>query len=168
MRLGTTFMTAARTPRGVVSIAVGLAAIGLAFSAIGSGASASVSPVAGRPVPADAIPRLMTVAAKLVKTNGGHQPAWEAVVVTTHAKALAVASPGDTTSGGGAVVYLITMKGNFGATSAVAASGAAPSAETYLSAVVNARTFAIQDFDLSQQPPPVAPGSLGPVTELLR
>ena len=37
---------------------------------------------------------------------------------------------------------------------------------TYMSMVINAKTFAGLDFGLGPKPPPVAPASFGPVTYL--
>jgi hypothetical protein len=88
-------------------------------------------------------------------------------VLTTRAKALTSATPGDTVSGaGGARVYLVTMRGHFIAYDSSPPSGAALPAGSYLSIVVTVTTFQVLDFGLSPAPPPVSPASLGPVTYL--
>ncbi|MGH3255556.1 MAG: hypothetical protein ACRDOU_09140 [Streptosporangiaceae bacterium] len=88
-------------------------------------------------------------------------------VLTTHAKALTSATPGDFVPGAGDVpVFLVTMRGNFTAYGASGPPGAAPPTGRYLSIVVNAKTFQVLDSGLSPNPPPVSPASLGPVTYL--
>jgi len=64
------------------------------------------------------------------------------------------------------VVYLVTMKGHFVAEDASVPAGAHAPTGTYLSIVINAKTFESLDFGLSSQPPSVAPSSFGPVTYL--
>jgi hypothetical protein len=124
-------------------------------------------PVPGRPVPASALSTLTAIADRALKVNGDRAPAWVSVVVTTHEKALTSATPGDTEPvGQQTVVYLITMKGHFVAEDASGPPGSHAPAGTYLSIVINARTFETTDSGLSPKPPPVAPGSLGPVTYL--
>jgi hypothetical protein len=88
-------------------------------------------------------------------------------VLTTHAKALTSATPGDFVSGAGDVpVFLVTMRGNFVPTAASRPPGAPAPAGSYLSIVVDARTFQVLDSGISPSPPPVSPASLGPVTYL--
>jgi hypothetical protein len=124
-------------------------------------------PTPGLPVPASAIPRLTVIAEGVVRANGGVAPAWVSVVVTTHAKALTSATPGDTVPGDeNTVVYLMTMKGHFADRLASTPSGAKAPAGRYLSSVLDARTFQGMDLGLSPGPPPVAPSSFGPVTYL--
>jgi hypothetical protein len=168
--LGTLFGKAVRTRRGAAAIAVGLAVIGLALSAVGSGASASVGTVVpGQAVPQRAISHLDAIAASFVRENGGHQPLWESAVVTTHARALTSATPGDTEPDSThTVVYLITMKGHFIGYGASVPPGAKLPTGTYLSVVVDAKTYGILDWGLSPGAPPVAPARLGKVTMLLR
>jgi hypothetical protein len=168
--LGALVSKAARTRRGIAGIAVGLAAIGLALSAIGSGASASVGTVVpGQAVPARAISHLDAIAASFVQENGGHRPLWESAVVTTHARALESATPGDTVPNSThTVVYLITIKGHFVGYGASVPPGAKLPTGTYLSVVVDAKTYQILDWGLSPGAPPVAPAQLGKVTMLLR
>jgi hypothetical protein len=88
-------------------------------------------------------------------------------VVTTHAKALTSATPGDTEPAGqNVVVYLVTMKGDFVDNYATGPPGAKAPTGTYMSAVVNARSFQPMDYGLRPGPPPVLPSSFGPVTYL--
>jgi hypothetical protein len=76
---------------------------------------AFAGPVPGSPVPASAIERLTLIADNVVKANGGGvAPAWVSVVVTTHGRALASATPCDWVAGDmQAIVYLMTMEGQF-------------------------------------------------------
>ena len=67
-------------------------------------------------------------------------------------------------SAGDVPVFLVTMQGNFVATAASRPPGAAAPVGSYLSIVVDARTFQVLDSGLSPSPPPVSPASLGPVT----
>ena len=92
--------------------------------------------------------------------------AWATAVVTTHAKALTSATPGDTTPGAKAIVYLVTIKGHFVChLCSVPAGGHAPTG-TYLSLVIDAKTFAGTDSGIGPKPPPVPPARFGPVTYL--
>jgi hypothetical protein len=121
----------------------------------------------GAPVPASAIARLTALARRTAALNADPAPAWITVVMTTHAKALTSATPGDTVPGSARTrVYLITMRGHFTARMASVPPGAKLPTGRYLSLVVDARTFDGLDFGLSHRPPPVPPASLGPVTYL--
>ena len=124
-------------------------------------------PVPGRQVPTSALRALTAMAARVATANGDKAPAWASVVVTTHEKALTSATPGDTEPAGQqTIVYLVTMKGHFVADDVPTPPGAHAPAGTYLSIVINAKTFESVDFGLSPKPPPVAPSSFGPVTYL--
>jgi hypothetical protein len=120
----------------------------------------------GRPVPASAVHRLTAIASRAVKLNGGHPVAWATAVVTTHAKALTSATPGDTTPGAKAVVYLVTIKGHFVCGLCSVPSGAHAPTGTYLSIVIDAQSFRGTDSGIGPRPSPVAPAQLGPVTRL--
>jgi hypothetical protein len=171
----------------VLAVLMGLA--GLAWGWAGpprvaaSPSAAGSAPVAGSPsastvpaaaavpaawaVPAAAIARLTELARRAAAANGDASPEWMTAVLTTHAKALTSATPGDLVPGTGrASVYLVTMRGHFIAYGSSPPAGAALPAGEYLSLVVDARTFRVLDFGLSPTPPPVAPASLGPVTYL--
>ena len=99
--------------------------------------------------------------------DGDFAPSWITAVLTTHAKALTSATPGDFVPGADGVrVFLITMRGHFAANAAPGPPGAAAPTGRYLSLVVDAKTFQVLDSGLSPKPPPVSPASLGPVTNL--
>jgi hypothetical protein len=121
----------------------------------------------GQPVPASAVPRLTAIAERAVTVNGGHPVAWATAVVTTRAKALTSATPGDLIPNDEkTVVYLVTIKGHFVCDLCTGPLGSRAPTGTYLSLVVDAKTFYGTDFGLGPKPPPVAPASLGPVTYL--
>ncbi len=166
MRLGTTFGKAARSPRGIAGILVGLAGAGFAISSAFVGPSASAKGAVAT-VPASAIPRLDAIALRAARLNGDARPAWITAVLTTHGKALESATPGDTEpTGNAAIVYLITMKGTFTDDLAPEPHGSAAPTGHYLSIVISAKSFTATDFGLSEDPPPVSPASLGPVLYL--
>lgn len=149
----------ARSPRRGL-VLVGATAIALAAAGCGQTPAA-----AGVPVPASAIGRLTTMACRAAAINGHHAPAWITAVVTTRAKALTSATPGDLVPGSAHVkVFLVTMRGRF--TVDAGPSGAKPPTGQYLSLVIDARTFAGLDFGVSPKAPPVPPASLGPVSHL--
>jgi hypothetical protein len=156
-------LTAAR------SAAVAAAALACALGVLASlawGKAGSPS-AAGSPVPASAISRLTVLASRAATAKGDASPQWVTAVLTTHAKALTSATPGDVVPGSGGVrVYLVTMRGHFTAYESSPPPGAALPTGTYLSLVVDAGTFHVLDFGLSPAPPPVSPASLGPVTYL--
>jgi hypothetical protein len=129
---------------------------------------AFASPVPGSPVPASVIERLTLIADNIVQATGGVAPKWVSVVVTTHGRALASATPGHWVPGDmQTIVYLMTMEGQFVHRGPRPPRAKAPTG-TYLSIVLNAETFKRMDLGLSRNPPPVAPASLGPVTYLKR
>jgi hypothetical protein len=93
------------------------------------------------------------IGARAAKASGDTAPLQMTAVLTTHAKALTSATPGDVVSGAGDVpVFLVTMRGNFVATAASRPPGAAAPAGSYLSIVVGASTFQVLDSGLSLQP----------------
>lgn len=106
------------------------------------------------------------MAEREVAVSGRHPVVWATAVVTTHRKALTSATPGDYVSGPDYTVYLVTIKGYFVCNQCSVPPGAHAPTGSYLSLVVNARTFEGTDFGLSDKAPPVAPASLGPVTHL--
>jgi hypothetical protein len=126
------------------------------------------SAAAGARVPDSAIVRLTAIARRAAAANGDSHPEWITAVVTTRAKALTSATPGDYVPGSARVrVFLITMRGHFTAIGGSWPPGAKAPAGRYVSLVINARTFQGLDFGISPKPPPVPPGSLGPVTYLV-
>jgi hypothetical protein len=101
------------------------------------------------------------------RDNGDPSPPWIAAVLTTQAKALTSATPGDYVPGSAHVkVFLITMRGHFIARDATGPPGARAPTGRYLSLVIDAKTFQGLDFGIGPKPPPVPPASLGPVTYL--
>jgi hypothetical protein len=120
----------------------------------------------GEPVPASAVNRLTAIADRAVTLNGGRPVVWATVVVTTHAKALTSATPGDTTPGAKGIVYLVTIKGHFACGLCSGPSGSHAPTGAYLSLVIDARTFEGTDFGIGPKLPPVPPARFGPVTYL--
>ena len=144
-----------------------LAGLGLAGCASDPPAGGPSIPVPGQPVPASAVHRLTAMADRAVTVNDGRGVRWASAVVTTRAKALTSATPGDLVPNEEkTVVYLVTVKGRFVARAASGPPGAHAPTGTYMSMVINAKTFAGLDFGLGPKPPPVAPASFGPVTYL--
>ena len=89
----------------------GAAALASLLAAAGCGRSAAAI---GAPVPASAIGRLTAIAHRTATINGDPRPAWITAVLTTRAKALTSATPGDYVPGSAHVkVFLITMRGHF-------------------------------------------------------
>jgi hypothetical protein len=152
-------------PLGRVFTALaGAAAIASVLSAAGCGQTPAA---AGTPVPAPVIGRLTAMAHHAATINGDPAPAWITAVVTTRAKALTVATPGDYVPGSAHMkVFLIIMRGHFTARDAPGPLGAKAPAGRYLSLVIDARTFQGLDFGIGPKPPPVPLASLGPVTYL--
>jgi hypothetical protein len=160
MHLLSTTRPAART----LAALAGAAALASVLAAAGCGRSAAAT---GAPVPASAIPRLTAIAHRAATINGDPSPPWIAAVLTTHAKALTSATPGDYVPGSAHVkVFLITMRGHFIARDATGPPGAKAPTGRYLSLVIDAKTFQGLDFGIGPKPPPVPPASLGPVTYL--
>ncbi len=148
---------------GMLACALAVLA-GLAWGRAGSPRVAASS-AAASPVPASAMAQLTEVASRAAAANGDASPEWTTAVLTTHAKALTSATPGNLVPGAGGVsVYLVTMRGHFIAYGSSPPAGAALPVGEYLSLVVDARTFRVLDVGLSPTPPPVAPARLGPVT----
>jgi len=153
-----------RRPGRVLAVLAGAAAVAPMLAAAGCGRAPAA---AGTPVPAAAIGRLTAVARHAAAINGDPAPAWITAVVTTRARALTSATPGDHVPRSAHVkVFLVTMRGHFTASEASRPPGARAPAGQYLSLVIDARTFQGLDFGISRRPPPVPPASLGPVTHL--
>jgi hypothetical protein len=167
--LRTTFSRAARTPRGLAGIAVGIAGCVLAISAAFIGQQARAGSASGVTVSTAAVGRLEQIATTFANVNGGVTPDWVTAVVTTDAKALRAAAPGELESvAAGTLVYLITMKGHFTAYGAKVPAGAPFPTGSYLSIVINARTFAVIDWAVSPTAPSISPASLGRLRYLPR
>ena len=154
--------------RWLIALIPALAAVACG-SASGTAVTVSNRPAVakpGAPVPASVVHRLTAIADRVVTVNGGRPVVWATVVVTTHAKALTSATPGDTSPDAKGFVYLVTIKGHFVCGLCSGPSGSHAPTGTYLSLVIDARTFAGTDSGISAQPPPVTPASFGPVTYL--
>jgi hypothetical protein len=153
-----------RPPGRVLVRLAGAAAMVPVLAAAGCGAATAA---AGAPVPASAFGPLTAMAHRAATINGDPAPAWITAVLTTRAKALTSATPGDYVPGSASVkVFLITMRGHFTAGNATGPPGAKAPTGGYLSLVIDAKTFQGLDFGISPKPPPVPPASLGPVTYL--
>lgn len=141
---------------------------GTAMAPVLTAVGCARAPVApGAPVPASAIGRLIAIAHRAASINGDSDPAWTTAVMTTQAKALTSATPGDYVPGSAYVkVFLVTMRGHFTAREVSVPPGAKAPTGRYLSLVIDARTFQGLDFGIGPKPPPVPPASLGPVTYL--
>jgi hypothetical protein len=143
------------------------AACGSVSGTAGGPASSPKAAEPGQPVPSLAVHRLTAMADQIVTMDGGHTVAWATAVVTTRAKALTSATPGDfIPNDAKTVVYLVTIKGHFVDYGYSGPPGSHAPTGTYLSLVVNAKTFEGTDGGLGSKPLPVAPASLGPVTYL--
>jgi hypothetical protein len=147
----------------VIGPSVAVAAALLTLAGCGGAAVA-----AGLPVPTSALPRLTAIAERAARGNGDAHPVWVTAVLTTHAKALTSATPGDRIPDAkGVRVYLVTIRGHFVCDTCTGPAGSKAPTGTYISLVVEAKTFTGLDFGISPKPPPVAPASLGPVTYLI-
>jgi hypothetical protein len=122
----------------------------------------------GRAVPTSVVPRLTAIAERAARVNGDPHPVWVTAVLTTHTKALTSATPGEFIPGAdGVPVYLVTIRGHFVCDTCTGPAGSKAPTGTFISLVVDAKTFTGLDFGISPKPPPVAPASLGPVTYLI-
>jgi hypothetical protein len=148
---------------GTVAAAAGLA-VALPLLVFDPAAAGTASP--GSPVPVSAVQRLTAIADSFAKYDGDAHPTTISAVVTTHAKALASATPGDITGNLRATVYLVTMRGQFTGYMASVPYGQPLPKGRYLSIIIYAATMKVADWGLSQPAPPVSPASLGPLTYL--
>lgn len=156
-----------RTIHRAAGALVALAVAGALVSVLAAAESGGSAAVPGAPVPAAATPRLTAIAHHAAAINGDPRPVWITAVLTTRAKALTSAAPGDYVPGSAHVkAFLITMRGHFTATAVPVPPGAKAPAGRYLSLVIDAETFQGLDFGIGPKPPPVPPASLGPVTYL--
>jgi len=154
---------------GSATVAGGAAPSSAAATASSGSAGSSARPLTarpGQPVPLSAVQRLTTLTDGAVKGNGDHPVQWATAVVTTRAKALTAATPGDVEPGGATVVYLVTVRGRFVCGSCSRPPGARAPSGTYLMLIIIAKTFRGSDFGLLRTAPPVSASSLGPVTYL--
>ena len=104
----------------------------------------------------------------MARANGDVHASHVLAVATTHAAALRVATPGDSTPSvpAGMPVYLITMRGRFTAYDSLPPPGGSLPKGTFLAVVVDATTFRVTDWGLGTRPSPVRLSSLGRVRTL--
>jgi hypothetical protein len=160
------FKRRAMTGRFRIAAGVLAAATAVAVSVIFAALPSSATPLAGSAIPAPAIGRLTSTARAIAKGSGDSTPTSVLAVITTHAKALTAATPGDTVpQGANQPVYLVVMKGRFAAHVPVPPGVHVPTV-TYLSLVFNAATFRVTDMGLGWHAPPVSLRNFGPVTKL--
>lgn len=140
-----------RPPGRVLVGLAGAAAMVSVLAAAGWGAAPAAT---GAPVPAQAIGWLTAMAHRAATINGDPAPAWITAVLTTRAKALTSATPGDSVPGSALVkVFLITMRGHFTARNATGPPGAKAPTGRYLSLVIDAKTFQGLDYRPQSHPP---------------
>lgn len=129
------------------------------------------SPAGGSAVsamPRSTVSRLTSFALRLARSSGDPRPDSVLVVRTTHARALRVATPGDTVAGNGRKqVYLVVMRGDFTANFASPPSGASLPTGTYLDFTIDPATFKVLDLGLSRRAPVIPLRTFGPVTRLV-
>jgi hypothetical protein len=105
------------TIQRTVGALAALAGAGALVSVLAAADSAGSVAAPGAPLPAAAIPRLTAIAHHAAAINGDPHPEWNTAVLTTRAKALTSATPGDYVPGSADVAaYLVTMHGRFTAT----------------------------------------------------
>jgi hypothetical protein len=129
------------------------------------------SPAGGSTVPAmprSTVSRLTSFALRLARSSGDPRPDSVLVVRTTHARALRVATPGDTVPGNGSkLVYLVVMRGDFTANFASPPSGGRLPTGTYLDFTIDPATFKVLDLGLNHHAPVIQLSNFGPVTRLV-
>ena len=159
--------------RRALAVLAAAAAMAFVLSAAGCTKTSGTAgaPIAEAPVPASisasVTGRLTVIAHDAATANSDPTPEWITAVKTTHAKALTVATPGDSVPGSGQEpVFLITMRGHFTANGVSRPDGAKAPTGQYLSLILDARTFQQLDFGLGPKPPSAALASLGHVTYL--
>jgi hypothetical protein len=103
----------------------------------------------------------------MARRSGDAHPVSISAVATTRAKALRLATPGDTVAGSAdQLAYLVVMKGNFTLKYAPVPPGARLPTGRYLTITINPSTFQVMDLALRNGPPHGALRSLGPVANL--
>jgi hypothetical protein len=153
-----------RAVRYMSVAAVVAAAVSVPLATLSSAASVT----AGSAIPAAAAHRLSTMTLQTAKLSGDAKPTSITAVTTTRAKALEVATPGDTIPGStGQTVFLVVMKGSF-TLNAPVPSGAHEPTGHYLAVTFDTNTFQIVDVGLSDKAPPGSLRSLGPVSNLMQ
>jgi hypothetical protein len=154
-----------RAVRYISVAAVVAAAVSVPLATLSSAASVT----AGSAIPAVAAGRLSAMTLQVAKLSGDAKPASIMAVTTTRAKALEVATPGDTIPGStGQTVFLVVMKGSFTLNDAPVPSGAHVPTGHYLAVTFDTTTFRVVDVGLSDKAPPGSLPRLGPVSNLMQ
>jgi hypothetical protein len=156
-----------RTVRYAVAASAAMAAAlsGILLSAGSSGASAAPRPA----IPAAAVPALRAGMLDLARYTGDAHPASVNAVITSRARALQAATPGETVPGSTRqTVYLVVLIGHFTDTHAAVPPGAKIPVGRYLTVTINRATGQLMDLSLSNHRPPVSLSSYGPVSALVR
>jgi hypothetical protein len=172
MQIGSRNLRRRITVVGLIVLALGIALITTLVElpqahATPSGDGRGQSGAGRSAVPASAIPRLAAIAADMARANDDVQPISASAVATTHANALLAATPGDTvTQQTQTPVYLVVIRGHFTGYAAKIPPGASPPTGSYLSFVVDQKTFTVMDWGLSPNAPSIALTSLGSVAEI--
>jgi len=111
----------------------------------------------GAPVPSAAATKLQAQAFPAVKNHGDAKPDWIVAVRTTFAQAMAAVDRGGKvpTVNPGTPVYVYLGYGDF-----------ETGAGSYISAIIDAKTFSVYESGLSHQGPALPLASLGPLASL--
>jgi hypothetical protein len=156
-----------RKLRTVTFCAIGASAVVL--SAYFATASSATSMTAGSAIPASAAHQLKAAMYQMARASGDARPTSVQAVLTTRAKALQLATPGETVPGStGQTVYLVVMKGHFTLREVSLPRGAHAPRGHYLSETLNPTTLQPMDIGLRNQASPIPLHSLGPVSNLTR
>jgi hypothetical protein len=151
--------------RAVLGLAAAMA-VAIALSAmitLWSPASGTTS----APMPSATVSRLTSAALRIARGSGDPRPASVLVVRTTHARALRVATPGDTVAGNmRKFVYLVVMRGDF-TYNGPQPPGSHPPTETYLAVTIDPVTLKVLDLGLSKHAPVIPLSTFGRITRLV-
>ena len=142
--------------RAVVAVLPACEAYGTRAARTGCDPRPAAVPAHGSGISASAFASLTKIALDMAADNGDARPRSVVAVATTHAVALAIATPGDLTPTvpAGERVYLVVMRGSFTGYEAAPPSGAVLPTGSYLSFVVSEKTFRVTDWGLGAIPPP--------------
>lgn len=142
-------------------------AVAIALSAIITLSRSPASGTASAAMPSATLSRLTSTALRIARGSGDPRPVSVMVVRTTHARALRVATPGDTVAGDlRQQVYLVVMRGHF-TYHGPQPPGSHPPVEPYLSVTIDPATFRVLDLGLSKHAPVIPLSAFGPVTRLV-
>jgi hypothetical protein len=128
---------------------------------------ASANSAPGKPIPAAAARELKAGMLRMAARFGDPRPTSITAVTAIHSEALRAATPGDfVPSREHETTYLVLMTGNFTLPRGNPLGGRIATGR-YLAVLVEPSTFRVSDLGLRDEPPPVALGSYGPVSDLL-